>query len=102
MNIRKKITYFVLLMKSHLQSYPCPLQINSFWNWGFLLGIVTFDLTARLFGIMYLAVRFMNVPEFIVFGLGSQNFIYSEAQRHELSFPWNLLQHQPTIKNKDS
>ena len=24
--------YFVLLMKSHLQSYPCPLQINSFWN----------------------------------------------------------------------
>ena len=21
--------YFVLLMKSHLQSYPCPLQINS-------------------------------------------------------------------------
>ena len=37
--IRKKITYFVLLMKSHLQSYPCPLQINYFWNWGFLLGI---------------------------------------------------------------
>ena len=24
--------YFVLLMKSHLQSYPCPLQINTFWN----------------------------------------------------------------------
>ena len=31
--------YFVLLVKSHLQSYPCPLQINSFWNLGFLLGI---------------------------------------------------------------
>jgi len=31
--------YFVLQMKSHLQSYPCPLQINSFWNLGFLLGI---------------------------------------------------------------
>ena len=30
---------FLLLMKSHLQSYPCPLQINSFWNLGFLLGI---------------------------------------------------------------
>merc|ERR1712206_11978 len=30
---------FVLLMKSHLQSYPCPLQINFFWNLGFLLGI---------------------------------------------------------------
>ena len=26
--------YFVLLMKSHLQSYPCPLQINSFWILG--------------------------------------------------------------------
>merc|ERR1712078_358376 len=33
------IYYFVLLMKSHLQSYPCPLQINSFWNLGFLLAI---------------------------------------------------------------
>merc|ERR1711912_135794 len=31
--------YFVLLMKSHLQSYPCPLQINAFWNVGFLLGV---------------------------------------------------------------
>ena len=30
---------YILLMKSHLQSYPCPLQINSFWNLGFLLGI---------------------------------------------------------------
>merc|ERR1711933_449713 len=33
------IYYFVLLMKSHLQSYPCPLQINYFWNLGFLLGV---------------------------------------------------------------
>ena len=31
--------YFVLLMKSHLQSYPCPLQINYIWNLGFILGI---------------------------------------------------------------
>merc|ERR1712113_751276 len=31
--------YFLLLMKSHLQSYPCPLQINFFWNFGFLLGV---------------------------------------------------------------
>merc|ERR1712226_2138 len=31
--------YFVLLMKSHLQSYPSPLQINFFWNLGFLLGV---------------------------------------------------------------
>jgi ubiquinol-cytochrome c reductase cytochrome b subunit len=26
-------------MKSHLQSYPSPLQINFFWNLGFLLGV---------------------------------------------------------------
>merc|ERR1712129_85288 len=44
MNLHRKVgrmmkLYFVLLMKSHLQSYPCPLQINSFWNLGFLLGI---------------------------------------------------------------
>merc|ERR1712050_50435 len=31
--------YFVLLIKSHLQSYPCPLQINFFWNLGFLLAV---------------------------------------------------------------
>merc|ERR1712190_164670 len=31
--------YFVLLMKSHLESYPCPLQINFFWNLGFFLGV---------------------------------------------------------------
>merc|ERR1712047_16664 len=34
--------YFVLLMKSHLESYPCPLIINFFWNLGFLLGIAIF------------------------------------------------------------
>merc|ERR1712050_434961 len=33
------ILFFVLLIKSHLQSYPCPLQLNFFWNIGFLLGI---------------------------------------------------------------
>jgi ubiquinol-cytochrome c reductase cytochrome b subunit len=30
---------FILLLKSHLSSYPCPVQINSFWNLGFLLGM---------------------------------------------------------------
>merc|ERR1712012_592869 len=39
LEILSKKLYFVLLMKSHLQSYTCPLQINSFWNLGFLLGI---------------------------------------------------------------
>merc|ERR1712216_713801 len=31
--------YFLFLMKSHLQSYPCPLQINFLWNLGFLLAV---------------------------------------------------------------
>merc|ERR1712110_764389 len=33
-------SYFVLLMKSHLQSYPSPLQINFFWNLGLFSGII--------------------------------------------------------------
>ena len=47
--------YFVLLMKSHLQSYPCPLQINSFWNLGFLLGITIIlqIITGILLGLHY-------------------------------------------------
>jgi hypothetical protein len=39
MKARRMKVNFVLLVKSHLQSYPCPLQINSFWILGFLLGI---------------------------------------------------------------
>ena len=31
--------HYLFLIKSHLQSYPCPNNINSFWNIGFLLGI---------------------------------------------------------------
>merc|ERR1739848_125412 len=31
------IYHFVLLMKSHLGSYPCPLNLNYFWNLGFIL-----------------------------------------------------------------
>nr|QBH61301.1 cytochrome B-1 [Hepatozoon canis] len=27
-------------VKAHLQSYPCPLNLNFFWNFGFLLAMV--------------------------------------------------------------
>ena len=49
------IFYFVLLMKSHLQSYPCPLQINSFWNLGFLLAatIILQIITGIFLGLHY-------------------------------------------------
>jgi quinol-cytochrome oxidoreductase complex cytochrome b subunit len=30
---------FVSLLRAHLVTYPTPAQINSFWNFGFLLGI---------------------------------------------------------------
>ena len=31
---------YTFLIKSHLQSYPSPNNINSFWNMGFLLIII--------------------------------------------------------------
>ena len=47
--------YFLFLMKSHLQSYPCPLQINSFWNLGFLLAatIILQIITGIFLGLHY-------------------------------------------------
>merc|ERR1711959_453742 len=37
--IDRAMLRYVTLIKSHLVTYPCPSQINSFWNFGFLLGI---------------------------------------------------------------
>merc|ERR1712137_798761 len=52
---RRMKLYFVLLMKSHLQSYPCPLQINFFWNLGFSLGITIISqiITGIFLGLHY-------------------------------------------------
>ena len=41
--------YFFI--KSHLQSYPCPLQINFFWNMGFLLAVAIILQCSKLFPI---------------------------------------------------
>merc|ERR1711870_219735 len=49
--------YFVLLVKSHLQSYPCPLQINFFWNLGFLLGIT---IMLRIITGIFLALHYTS------------------------------------------
>nr|WPT27025.1 cytochrome b [Haemoproteus sp. LD-2023a] len=32
--------YIINLVKSHLIVYPCPQNINSLWNYGFILGII--------------------------------------------------------------
>nr|YP_010947720.1 cytochrome b [Nycteria heischi]WKB11747.1 cytochrome b [Nycteria heischi] len=34
--------YSINLAKAHLIYYPCPLNINFLWNYGFLLGIIFF------------------------------------------------------------
>ena len=49
---------FLLLMKSHLQSYPCPLHLNYVWNLGFLLGITIIlqIITGIFLGLHYLMV----------------------------------------------
>merc|ERR1711974_130780 len=73
---------FVLLMKSHLQSYPCPLQINFFWNFGFLLGVAiilqiitgiflalhyTSDLNSAYYQIFFLII-FLHLGRALVYG----------------------------------
>ena len=35
----KSYLHYLFIIESHLQSYPCPININYFWNIGFLLGI---------------------------------------------------------------
>merc|ERR1712023_368688 len=49
------IYHFVLLMKSHLGSYPCPLNLNYFWNLGFLLlvAIILQIITGILLSLHY-------------------------------------------------
>merc|ERR1712194_860496 len=74
--------YFVLLMKSHLQSYPCPLQIIFFWNLGFLLAVAiilqivtgiflslhyTSDLNSAYFSIFFL-FQFLHLGRAIFYG----------------------------------
>merc|ERR1712039_835234 len=74
--------YFVLLVKSHIKSYPCPLQINYFWNLGFLLGIAillqiitgifialhyTSDLNSAYYQIFFLFL-FLHLGRALVYG----------------------------------
>merc|ERR1711948_241840 len=65
--------YFLLLMKSHLQSYPCPLQINFFWNFGFLLGvaIILQIITGIFLGFWRILCLQSNIKEVLHFSLHS-------------------------------
>ena len=77
------ILYFVLLMKSHLQSYPCPLQINSFWNLGFLLGItIILQIISGIFlGLHYTSDLYFSLSFFL-----------------SLDYGWSLLPNLLTLK----
>merc|ERR1711870_198133 len=61
--------YFVLLVKSHIKSYPCPLQINYFWNLGFLLGIA---IVLQIITGIFIALHYtsdLNSPYYQIFFL---------------------------------
>merc|ERR1712087_475123 len=69
--------YFVFLVKSHLQSYPCPLQINFFWNFGFLLGIA---ILLQIVTGIFLALHYtsdLNSAYFSLFFLIPTSFIFN-------------------------
>merc|ERR1712134_91807 len=117
--------YFVLLMKSHLQSYPCPLQINSFWNLGFLLGVAiilqiitgiflalhyTSDLNSAYFSLFFLVEHHLSfffyfyileelcfmVHTFIIQILGFQEFFFSSM--YNRMGLWRILCLQSNIE----
>ena len=77
--------YFVLLIKSHLLSYPCPIIINYLWNIGFLLGITiilqiitgiflglhyTSDLNSAYFSIFQIIREISRLTRFYTFSIG--------------------------------
>merc|ERR1712187_969647 len=68
-------SYYSLLIKSHLQSYPCPLQINFFWNFGFLLGVA---IILQIITGIFLALHYssdLNSAYFSLFFLIREVFI---------------------------
>ena len=71
--------FFISQVRSHLQSYPCPTNINFLWNFGFLLGI-TFVLQI-LTGLL-LASRYTS----------EMSHAFSSVQHilREVSFGWEF------------
>merc|ERR1712062_606423 len=79
-------------MKSHLQSYPCPLQINFFWNLGFFLGVAiiiqiitgiflalhyTSDLNSAYFSFSFLLGKFIMDGLYVIFILVEHHLSFS-------------------------
>jgi len=72
-------------MKSHFQLYPCPIQINSLWNFGFLLGvtIILQVITGILLSLYY--VSDISISYFSVFFL-IREIYYGWSLRYFHSF----------------
>merc|ERR1712206_71485 len=82
---------FVLLMKSHLQSYPCPLQINFFWNMGFLLGVaIMLQIVTGIFLALHYTSDLNSAYSSVFFLLLSEGLLFLSffwASFHSLSSP---------------
>ena len=88
--------YFLFLMKSHLQSYPCPLQINSFWNLGFLLAITIIlqIITGIFLGLHYtsdLNSAYSSIFFFIRESIMDGLYVIYILVEHHLSFYFNFF-----------
>ncbi len=66
-------------LQTHLQSYPVPININSYWNYGFLL---TISIVLQIFSGILLAINYSALCEH---ALSSIEYI-----KRELSHGWFL------------
>ena len=88
--------YFLLLIKSHLQSYPCPLIINYFWNIGFLLGITILlqIITGIFLGLHYTSD--INSAYFSLFFFLFSSLMHVEViSEHENLTYWAFIPNPP-------
>jgi ubiquinol-cytochrome c reductase cytochrome b subunit len=88
---------FLFLVKSHLHSYPCPVQINYLWNLGFLLAIAivlqivtgiflalfySSDITAAYLSLFYLIRELVNGSVLRFLHSGGASFVFLLAFLH--------------------
>lgn len=69
----------IALVRSHLQSYPCPTNINFLWNFGFLTGISFF---VQIITGLLLATRYTSEI--------SHAFASVQHIMREVSFGWEF------------
>ena len=95
-----------ILTKSHLGSYPCPLNINFYWNMGFTLGIV---IVVQIVTGLFLSFHYssdINEAYFSVFFLireiyygWSLRFLHSSGASFVFLFVFLILQHKDSVSS---